>query len=57
MQIRVGYELIYQCPQWTPMVLTLNIHYSRASDMRSFARVRSRSIPRKGVRCSSSTSR
>jgi len=32
-QIRVGYEMIYQCPQWTPMVLTLNIHYSRASDI------------------------
>jgi transglutaminase-like putative cysteine protease len=33
MQIRVGYELIYQCPQPTPMILTLNVHYSRASDM------------------------
>ena len=26
MQIRVGYELIYDCPQPTPMVLMLNIH-------------------------------
>src|SRR5579859_3609956 len=33
MQIRVGYELIYDCPQPTPMLLTLNIHYSRASDI------------------------
>ena len=33
MQIRVGYELIYECPQPTPMLLTLNVHYSRASDM------------------------
>jgi len=33
MQIRVGYELIYQCPEWTPMILNLNVHYSRASDM------------------------
>jgi transglutaminase-like putative cysteine protease len=33
MQIRVGYELIYNCPQPTPMILTLNIHYSRASDV------------------------
>ena len=33
MQIRVGYELIYDCPQPTPMILTLNIHYSRASDL------------------------
>ncbi len=28
MQIRIGYELIYQCPQPTPMILTLNVHYS-----------------------------
>ena len=33
MQIRVGYELVYQCPQPTPMVVTLSIHYSRASDI------------------------
>jgi transglutaminase-like putative cysteine protease len=33
MQIRVGYELIYDCPQPTPMILTLNVHYSRASDL------------------------
>jgi transglutaminase-like putative cysteine protease len=33
MQIRVGYELVYRCPQPTPMILTLSIHYSRASDI------------------------
>lgn len=33
MLIRVGYELVYQCPQPTPMILALNIHYSRASDL------------------------
>lgn len=33
MEIRVGYELIYDCPQPTPMMLMLNIHYSRASDI------------------------
>ena len=33
MQIRVGYELVYDCPQPTPMILTLNIHYTRASDL------------------------
>jgi transglutaminase-like putative cysteine protease len=33
MKIRVGYELIYECPQPTPMILTLNVHYSRASDL------------------------
>ena len=33
MEIRVGYELIYDCPQPTPMMLMLNIHYSRAADI------------------------
>jgi transglutaminase-like putative cysteine protease len=33
MRIRVGYELIYTCPQPTPMLLMLNLHYSRASDI------------------------
>ena len=33
MKIKVGYELIYDCPQPTPMLLMLNIHYSRASDV------------------------
>jgi transglutaminase-like putative cysteine protease len=33
MHIRVGFELIYECPQPTPMLLTLNVHYSRASDL------------------------
>ena len=33
MQLRVGYELIYDCPQWTPMMLMVNIHHSRASDI------------------------
>jgi transglutaminase-like putative cysteine protease len=33
MQIRVGFEMAYQCPQDTPMILQLNIHYSRASDL------------------------
>ncbi len=33
MQIRVGYELIYYCPQDTPMLLMVHIHYSRASDI------------------------
>jgi transglutaminase-like putative cysteine protease len=33
MQIRVGYELQYQLPQPTPMLLTLHVHYSRASDL------------------------
>ncbi len=33
MQIRVGYELIYDCPQPTPMLLMLNIHHSRVADI------------------------
>jgi transglutaminase-like putative cysteine protease len=33
MQIRVGYELVYECPQPTPMILTLNVHFSRVSDL------------------------
>jgi transglutaminase-like putative cysteine protease len=32
-QIRVGYELIYDFPQPTPMILTLNIHASRVADI------------------------
>src|SRR3954469_4357180 len=33
MQIRVGYELNYELPQHTPMILTLNVHHSRVSDL------------------------
>jgi transglutaminase-like putative cysteine protease len=33
MLIRVGYELRYRFPQPTPMILTLNVHYSRVSDL------------------------
>lgn len=33
MHIRVGYELIYQCPQPMPMVATLRVHPSRAADI------------------------
>ena len=33
LQIRVGFEMTYQCPQRTPMILALNIHYSRAADL------------------------
>lgn len=35
MKIRIGYELIYQCPQPMPMLLTLNVHASRAADLLS----------------------
>ena len=33
LQLRVGYELIYYCPQDVPMILLVNIHYSRADDI------------------------
>ncbi|MBA4287009.1 MAG: transglutaminase [Xanthomonadaceae bacterium] len=33
MLIRFGYEIVYQCPQPTPMILNLHAHYSRASDL------------------------
>jgi transglutaminase-like putative cysteine protease len=33
MQIRLGYELVYDCPQPTPMLLMLNIHHSRVADI------------------------
>ena len=33
MKIHIGYELIYDCPQPTPMILTLSVHYTRIPDM------------------------
>jgi transglutaminase-like putative cysteine protease len=33
MKLRIGYELIYECPKPTPMILTLNVHFSRVADM------------------------
>jgi transglutaminase-like putative cysteine protease len=33
MKIRLGYELVYNCPQPTPMIVHLSIHYSRVSDI------------------------
>jgi len=31
--LRVGFEMEYDCPQPTPMILALNVHYSRAADL------------------------
>jgi transglutaminase-like putative cysteine protease len=31
MQIRIGYELAYECPQATPMILVLSVHFTRVS--------------------------
>jgi transglutaminase-like putative cysteine protease len=33
MLIRLGYELVFQFSQATPMILNLNVHYSRTSDL------------------------
>jgi transglutaminase-like putative cysteine protease len=33
MRIRVGYEMIYDFPQPTPMIMVLGTHFSRASDV------------------------
>ena len=33
MQIRVGFEIVYECPQPTPMILNLNVHFTRVSDL------------------------
>jgi len=33
MKLRVGYELVYECLNATPMVLMLHTHYSRAADV------------------------
>jgi transglutaminase-like putative cysteine protease len=33
MQIRIGFELVYECPQPTPIILTLNVHFSRVADL------------------------
>jgi transglutaminase-like putative cysteine protease len=33
MLIQVGYKLVFNCQQMTPMILMVNVHYSRASDI------------------------
>ena len=33
MQIRAGFEMIYDCPQPTPMIFNLNVHHTRVSDL------------------------
>ena len=32
-EIHVGFEMIYDCPQPTPIIFNLNIHYTRVSDL------------------------
>ncbi|MGV0991196.1 MAG: transglutaminase-like domain-containing protein [Mycobacterium sp.] len=33
MRINVGFEMIYDCPQPTPMIFNLNVHFTRVSDL------------------------
>lgn len=33
MRLRIGYEIIYDCPQPTPMILMTHVHHSRVSDL------------------------
>ena len=39
MQIRVGFELIYWFPQPTPLILVVDVHYSRSADILSLDRL------------------
>jgi transglutaminase-like putative cysteine protease len=51
MYIRIGYEIVYDCPQPTFMVLMLNVHYSRVGDLlRPDHIVTSSSVPLRGYR-------
>jgi len=40
MKFRAGYEISYDCPQSTPMILTLSVHPSRFSDLLTPDRMR-----------------
>jgi len=33
MKIRVGFEMLYEFPQPTPMIMVLGTHFTRASDV------------------------
>jgi transglutaminase-like putative cysteine protease len=33
MQLRVGFEMIFDCPKPTPMIFNLNVHYTRVADL------------------------
>ncbi len=40
MKIHAGYEISYDCPQPTPMIMTLSVHPSRFADLLTPDRVR-----------------
>jgi hypothetical protein len=31
MKLRVGFDMTFDCPQPTPMIFTLNVHFTRVS--------------------------
>jgi transglutaminase-like putative cysteine protease len=33
MQMRIGFEMTFDCPQPTPMLMALSVHFTRASDL------------------------
>jgi hypothetical protein len=33
MQLKIGYDIAYECPQITPMLLLLRVHPSRENDL------------------------
>ncbi len=33
MKLNVGFDMVYDCPQPTPMIFTLNVHFTRVSDL------------------------
>jgi transglutaminase-like putative cysteine protease len=39
MKIRAGYQIYYDCPQPTPMILTLSVHPSRVPDLLTLDRI------------------
>jgi transglutaminase-like putative cysteine protease len=51
MHIKIGYELEFECVQPTPMILTLNVHYTRVGDLLQPDHLRTTpSLPMKGYR-------
>ena len=51
MEIRAGYEITYDCPQPTPMILMLSVHPSRAADLATSDRMQlSPAIPTNAYR-------
>ena len=51
MKLRIGYELDYDFPQPTPLILMLNVHFSRFSDLEApdYMRIRP-SVPVRAYR-------